>query len=254
MPPVGYSVTTVLAEIHIDASKIVNLLLVGSRLHGTSLPSSDYDFLLVTSDDTTFPEGSKVERDNLDVTIFSRSEYIAKLQAGDDWQTIESLWLPSDVRWIFNEDFLPFYNHDLSKLRAAVSSIANKGHAYAKIMMTKQSNFHLGRKNLAHEIRNLRLGIQIIDHGRIIDYTETKEVYEQIMAETSEDWSYYNERWGSVAMAHQKEFISKTPEKVKVAKPRKQRRKNEGGMQEGASHDSQVVSPSSSSSSSAVPI
>jgi predicted nucleotidyltransferase len=226
---IEYNISRVIAEIQIAESEILNLLLVGSRLHGTASPTSDFDFIMIVSDGTHLPEGHKVERSTLDVTIFTRSEYITKLESGEDWQTLEPLWAPPTCRWIFKEDFLPFYNRDLSKLRVAVSSIANKGHAYAKILMTKESNYLLGKKNLAHEIRNLRLGMQIIDTGSIIDYTETKDIYDLIMAETSTDWTYYNERWGSIAMTHQKEFISKTPEKIKAPKPPKQRKKRRQG-------------------------
>lgn len=221
MEVVKYDLNRLIAVLQIPETEIIDLLLVGSRLHGTASPASDYDFILIVKDGTHLPEGNKVEREDLDVTIFTRSEYLAKLNAGDDWQTIEPLWLPSACRWIFKEDFLPRYNSDMSKLRVAVSSIANKGHAYAKILMTKENNFNLGKKNLAHEIRNLRLGIQIVKFGSITDYTESKEIYEQIMAETETDWEFYNLRWGSVAMAHQKEFISITPKKIKEPKPPK---------------------------------
>lgn len=222
---VSLSLETLIEEVKVEEAQMLLLVLVGSRLHGTSVSTSDYDFLLVVTDNTPLPEGAKVERAHLDVTIFTRSEYIAKLSDGGDFQTLEPLWVPEVCRWVCKEDFLPHWNGDLARVRVAVSSIASKGHAYAKILMTKEGNFRLAKKNLAHEIRNLRLGLQIVEHGRIVDYTETKELYEQIMAETSEDWAYYNQRWGAIAMTHQKEFISKTPEKVKVPKPPKHRRR-----------------------------
>jgi predicted nucleotidyltransferase len=223
MSDVTLTLEELLLTVKIEDTKVLNLILVGSRLHGTASASSDYDFIMIVQDDTILPEGKKVERDNLDVTIFTRSEYEESLRKGEEWQTIETLWVPPSFRWKFTEDFLPFYNSDLSRLRVAVSSIASKGHAYAKILVNKEGNFRLAKKNIAHEIRNLRLGIQIATHGSIIDYTETKEILAQIMQDPAQSWDEINERWGSIAMQYQKDFISRTPEKIKIPKKRQQK-------------------------------
>lgn len=226
MASLEYNSAQVMLQSGVEEAQVVNLILVGSRLHGTASPTSDYDFIMVVEDGTHLPYGSKVEKDNLDVTIFGGSEYKAKIEEGNDWQTLEPLWVPESFRWIFKEDFLQYYKRDLANLRVAVSTISAKGHSYAKILMTKESNFYLAKKNIAHGIRNLRLGIQIIEHGGIIDYTESKDLFEQITAETSEDWNYYHEKWGSLAMQHQKEFVAMTPAKVKP--PRAPRKRNRG--------------------------
>lgn len=226
MGSVVYDTPRAIAASGVDEQQIINLFLVGSRLHGTASPASDYDFVMVTTDEAHHPHGDKVESDHLDITIFKRSDYKAKVEAGVDWQVLEPLWAPEPNRWIFKENFLDYYTRDLVNLRVAVSSISNKGHSYAKILMTKESNYYVAKKNLAHGIRNLRLGIQVIEHGGIVDYTETKELYDQIMAETSEDWAYYNDKWTPIAMEHQKAFVALTPEKVKPPKEPKRRNRN----------------------------
>ena len=219
----GMNYPDLLSILQIEDAKVLNLILVGSRLHGTAADGADYDFIMVVLDDTILPEGKKVERPDLDVTIFTKSEFEDSLKTGENWQTIETLWVPFLYRWKFTEDFLPVYNSDPSRLRTAVSSIASKGHAYAKILVTKEKNFRLAKKNIAHEIRNLRLGIQLITHGSITDYTESHELFHQIMADPSENWTEINDRWGNIAMQHQKEFISLTPEKVKIPKAPKKK-------------------------------
>lgn len=223
-PTVECDLQRVIAEIGIDESQIIALTLVGSRLHKTALPDSDYDFIAVVKDETELKEGKKIERDFLDVTIFTRSEYKQKIEEGTDWQTTEPLWAPKEFKWISKEDFTQYYAKDLMNLRTAVSSIASKGYAYAKILMTKEQNFQLAKKNLAHGIRNLRLGIQLIKYGEIVDYSESKELFEEIMAETSEDWSYYHEKWCPIVMTHQREFIALTPQKIKPPKPPRKRK------------------------------
>lgn len=220
------SASQVAAACGIEESQVVLLVLVGSRLHGTASPTSDYDFLMVVADGTDLPLGTKVESENLDVTIFFHSEYKDKVIEGTDWQVIEPLWAPESNLLVSKEDFLPFYERNLVNLRVAVATISNKGHSYAKILMTKEQNYYVAKKNLAHGIRNLRLGIQIIEHEGIIDYTETKEIYEEILAETSEDWAYYHEKWGAVAIKHQKAFVALTPDKIRPPREPKKRNRN----------------------------
>lgn len=235
--------------------QIINVWLVGSRLHGIASPGSDYDFLVVIKDDTPLPLGKRIEKEGLDVTIFTRSEYIEKIALGEDWQTIEPLWIPDEFRWKFLEDFLPFWCKDYAKLRIAVSTIASRGHQYAKILVQKENNINLAKKNILHELRNLRLGIQIVDHGMIKDYTETKELFPLIMAENWDtSWEVINDRWRPKAMEFQKEFMAKTPEKEKKASvPKPKKGKSKTSAHPVTSSSSTTFEASSSASMDAQP-
>lgn len=215
---------SLLIDLQISDEQVRCLYLVGSRLHGTSSSDSDWDFIMVVDDETKLPEGKRIERDDIDVTIFTFTEYKETLGIGEEFQLIETVWLPETFKWKEEIDPKNYYFVDHSKLRVAISKIANKGHAYAKILICKENNGTLARKNLAHEFRNLNFGIQIITLGYIADYQATLEIAHELMQETSTDWDYYSTKWGKRAMALQKEFISLTPQKIKLPKEPKHRR------------------------------
>ncbi|KAG6845202.1 hypothetical protein H0H87_012529 [Tephrocybe sp. NHM501043] len=72
-----------LESIHFD-----DVFLVGSRLWGTNTHSSDYD-LLIVADDSILAEVPKSQhKKQYDITLLTRSEFVARLMAGSFIETV----------------------------------------------------------------------------------------------------------------------------------------------------------------------
>lgn len=52
---------------------------------------------------------------------------------------------------------------------------------------------------MIHSIRYVQFGLQIIEYGRISDFTVANTHFIEIMEETSEDCNFYNSKYGVLA-------------------------------------------------------
>jgi hypothetical protein len=62
-------------------------------------------------------------------------------------------------------------------------------------------------------MRNTMFGIQLAQHGRIVDYHCAKALFDEIFADPSEEWQHYKDKYGTMAYALHREFLALMPEK-----------------------------------------
>jgi hypothetical protein len=99
---------------------------------------------------------------------------------------------PASVKWAFELD--------LVKLRHSLSGKASQSFVKAKKKFISPYEWadqerERGKKSLFHSFRILNFGLQIAQHGRIVNYAAANHIFEEIFSEPSNDWEVYQERW-----------------------------------------------------------
>ena len=124
-------------------------------------------------------------------------------------------------------DLTDDFKLDKEKLRVSVSTISSKASSYAKILATKENDFAKCRKNIVHSIRYLMFGMQIVEDGKISDYSCANVLAIQINSEKEESWENYEEKYiKGVAKQVYKKFHSLVPElQTRRKQKNKERRK-----------------------------
>jgi predicted nucleotidyltransferase len=192
-------------SIPFNKDEILFLSLHGSRIAETYNEDSDYDFLMVVPDyllNNLIDYGVKEDRsltlkNNIDITIYTEQEFYQEIK-DNSIKCLESLWLPSEHIWIKNEKLNLNFILDKRKLRVSISTISTKAAHYAKILWNKEGGEEdkiKAKKNIAHSIRYPLYGLQILEYGKIIDYTCANIFYHRIMNDKKDDWKYYYEKY-----------------------------------------------------------
>lgn len=167
--------------VHIDKDDIIGIYEYGSRLYGCSGNDSDYDFVVITKDNSIdYGSHHDINRKDLDIQIYEES-YFQKLLNEHDIMAMECY---------FQED--PLLKHDchfeldLTKLRKSISATVSNSWVKAKkkYELPEEDNW-IGWKSLWHSFRIADFGIQIATTGRIFDYSTLNSLHSRFYIENS---------------------------------------------------------------------
>ena len=172
-------------KLDIDESKILNIYPYGSKIYGTDTEDSDDDFVIVYKS-SLLPSGAF--KDNaissndwlIQGTCYSRSGF---LDAIDKYQinALECIFLPEDkiIQKKMNFNIRKFYKKEFSKniITTASASWHNSKLSYI------DDNIDSAKKNFYHALRILDFGNQILEHGKIINYSSMNETKKDIYNE-----------------------------------------------------------------------
>lgn len=175
----------------------------GSRVYGTSLPTSDYDFIIITKDTTVDTIGLS---NNIHATIYSLAEYQKQLES-HDISCLECMSLPLEkmVKAVVHPQLESI---NLGKLRESISAKSSNSLVKAKKKLTlydDKQNHYIGVKSMYHALRMIRFAIQIAKHGKIVDYGECNDLYREMMALTP-SWDILLEKYKPVHSQWMTEF------------------------------------------------
>jgi predicted nucleotidyltransferase len=191
----------------IDANAILALYPYGSMVYGTNHKDSDFDYILVCKDGS-IKNDFALEKDRISLHIYDESTFIDQL-LNHKISALECIFLPLD-RAPNNKKFN--FALDIKKLRSSISE--KSSHSWIKskkkFEVEKDHNIYIAKKSLFHSLRIIDFGIQIATNKRIIDYSSTNSIWEEIITNPSEDWNDYKDNY-------QKIFNSKMTEFRKIA-------------------------------------
>jgi hypothetical protein len=175
--------------------EVLNVYGFGSRVYGTALPTSDWDFAVVVD---TYEGDTIKEVNNVGVSIFSWNE-ILQMSQKHHFQFLLLYYCPPEHR-IRERRPLPF-ELNLMALRKAIlrkcGSSMNRAHAY----FVREHDYYRGKKMLSHSIRYFLYAEQIMASGRITDFSAGNQYYFEMLAMTSSDWLDYEQRFRPIYLA-----------------------------------------------------
>lgn len=167
----------------------------GSHVYGVNTKKSDFDYYRISE---KFNGYTEIRVENIDVHEVSPKHFQEML---DDHHiaAMEVYFFSKKVQNDFKFDL------NLSDLRRSISAVVSNSWVKAKKKMVKEGEDYIGRKSMWHSIRILMYGIQIAKHGRIVDFKEANQYYNDIVM-TDTPYEVLKNRYHDMMLKNQTEF------------------------------------------------
>lgn len=181
----------------------------GSRVYGNYSNNSDYDHIIICKDNS-------VENDYaLHVNKYSANIYQEYLFDEHVFAhkpyALECLFL--DKQFIYANNYKNSFNLNLQKLRSSFSEKAS--HSWVKckkkLEVEKDKDIYIGKKSLFHSLRIIDFGIQIAKNNKIVDYSSSNFIWDEIKNDPEESWDYYNSKYKDLFNNRMTEFRKVAP-------------------------------------------
>jgi len=177
----------------VDNPEVLNIYQYGSRVYKCFTDKSDYDYVVVVTDDY------KDFVDNIELEDYHFNFY--KLSLWQDMisrnaiETLECLF--ADKKFIIKESVKFDLTINQVELRKSISKVCSNSYdkCRKKLIIEKDFAPYIAKKSLWHTIRILLFGIQCAKFRKIVDYTEANKFYKDIVLNESNDWEYYKANW-----------------------------------------------------------
>ncbi|KAL0484450.1 hypothetical protein AKO1_005155, partial [Acrasis kona] len=200
----------------------VNIYQTGSRVYGTNQPDSDYDFFVVVTDeffsqldklyndqekrvgrpfelqwtpasfDQNYHDGyrclSVVDSNNREFNLNLYNTTSFRIKMTENWiQALQCIYLPAhftlkqDLDEFDEKNIVVHYKH-------LVRNVVNEASKhFARFKKIWNSDRREAKKNLVHTFRGLIFGMQIVEHGSIIDYSAANDLYYMVRSDEEQD-------------------------------------------------------------------
>ena len=177
----------------INNPQVLNIYQWGSRVYGCYTDKSDYDYVIIVTDDY------KDFVDNIELGDYHFNFYkLSQWQDMINRNTIETLeCLFVDKKFILKKSVKFNIIINQVELRKSISKICSNSYdkCRKKLIIEKDFAPYIAKKSLWHCIRILLFGIQCAKYGKITDYTEANKFYKDIVLNENNDWEYYKSNW-----------------------------------------------------------
>ena len=155
-----------------DSDYYINVYRFGSICYGTNNENSDEDFICVVKEYT--------EPNDINIHHFTVQQFQSYLDNGDI-QMLECVFLPDEFK--IKETIKFETNIDKGNLRKSISTITSTSWVKGQKKLTVLGDYDkwLAIKSCFHSLRILDFGIQIAQHGKIINYKSMNYVLHDIV-------------------------------------------------------------------------
>lgn len=171
----------IIKELNIEG-EVLNIYPYGSKVYGTANTESDSDFIIVMKsaflDSGSFRDNAISNEDgSIQGVLYSRGGFIDAIN-NYEIGAIECLFLPEDKiiqeKWPFK--LQKIVNRDLVK---KIIQKASSSWHIAKFQF-KDDQIERAKKGVFHSIRILDFGLQLKNHGKIVDYSSCNQIKTEI--------------------------------------------------------------------------
>lgn len=159
----------------IHPSRVFNVYIFGSRVYGTSSSDSDWDVIMVANNSV---ESTEIRRGLYNIHVYTPDKFKADL----DWHRINNLECIYAPDWAKLKETIKYdgFVIEPKKLRHAISHISSNSWVKCKKKLTIADDYYTGIKSLFHSIRIPMFATQIMQHGRITDFSCANHIWDKL--------------------------------------------------------------------------
>jgi len=159
-------------------TRIQNVYIFGSHCYCVNSEKSDYDILIIAK--TPYPE-KEIVVDNFNIHILSMDRMLEGLKQHNIGR-IECILSP----FILKEEVKIPLQIKIPGLRHAISHTCSNSWVKSKKKL-EQGDYYIGIKSLFHSLRIAMFGIQLIEHGKIVDWKCANYIWDKLQ---SKQWTW----------------------------------------------------------------
>lgn len=180
----------ILKNFHLKDQDIIAAFPFGSKIYKTDNYRSDYDFMVVVNNNLLKEDRKKI--DNINLVLYGENHFLSEVKR-HRMSILECLFLPKDLI-IKDSKLYSNVKVNLTSLRLYVKekSIDDLNRA-EKAFFEENPNFI---KSIFHAIRTLDFANQIIEYGKIKNYSSCNHIWEHLNNCQFDNWEDYNEIFG----------------------------------------------------------
>lgn len=209
MSKIEISKNLILKTFQLNDSEVLNIFPYGSRVYGTHSEVSDYDFIIVLNKEVH--EFDLISNDKkINIHLYSPDGFMDQLEQ-HKIAALECFFLPQEL--LLEKKLKFFFPLNKEKLRSNISEKASHSWVKAKkkLEVEKDKDFYIGKKSLFHSLRIIDFGIQIATHSKIVDYSSSNYLWDEIKNNPSEDWDIYKNKYQKFFNSKMTEFRKQAP-------------------------------------------
>jgi predicted nucleotidyltransferase len=166
----------------------------GSRVYGTANEFSDYDFIVLAS---SMMEKQEIRHKEYNIHVHIPSVFLDGLKEYQ-MQYLECIYAPPDTK-LQEKLVLPDKTFqlkpDMLVYKGMNQSYNSFNKAKEKII---DGDLYRGTKGIFHSIRILQFFHQIIENGKITDFSSANDIWDMLKEDYDNevsDWKYYKEKY-----------------------------------------------------------
>jgi predicted nucleotidyltransferase len=187
-----FTAEQIISQAGIHPLKTRNIYLYGSRIYGTHREESDYDVILIGAALIEHNEiSAKIDNAILNIHIITPDKFKRDLES-HNIMNLECYFSPEWAR-IQEKESLKFV---LNKKKLAKNIIAQSFNSWqgGKFKLN-EGDIYRGLKSIFHSIKVLVFAIQIMEHGKIVDFTAANYLHKEINDCDEIEWEYFREKY-----------------------------------------------------------
>ena len=160
----------------------LNIYEYGSVVYGCNSINSDKDYIVISD----IIGDAQISVGNEDFNIYSTKTFQEKLN-NNDISALECMFL--DKKHILKETIKFDFEINKENLKESLGKLSSNSYAkcHKKLTVEKDLNPYVAKKSLWHAFRIIMFGIQILETGKINDYTCANVLRDRIL-EMPDNW------------------------------------------------------------------
>jgi len=170
--------------------KILNIYMYGSRVYGTCHRDSDFDFLVIAN---SLDREREIRNDRYNIHIYTSDKFQDDLRKFR-MVNLECFFAPSFAKIQERVDFSKDFCFDCFKIKKSILKQSHDSWMKSKVKFLEM-DLERGNKSLFHSLRILLFGIQLIENGKIVDFSEANYYLEEIENMQEYKWNVFKKKF-----------------------------------------------------------
>ncbi len=169
--------------------KIRSVFLYGSRVYGYHTENSDFDILMVAPN---LQKHQEIKDEKYNIHIITPDSFKEDLLQNYKITYLECIFGPEWAHLQEKEKIELVLVKDKIKKEMLAQSYSTWRNAKQKMI---EGDTFRGVKSAFHAFKILKFGIQMVKHGKIVDFSECNDLYKEFDAENFYEWEQIKEKY-----------------------------------------------------------